>query len=290
MNALPRHTLTRIIAKHGRAICDSPKRLEALLRDLCGADRREVNILVGAMEERVAADLLRAGASVPREVMLAQLIARLENDLAYTQEAARWAVDSWAVALGVLSEAEFEARAQIEQAKGRQDSTTHLEQSSSQFPPPNILIPTAQQQQRQPPSLSTQSRANAAPPNPPTKQQSPPDIVSPQSQRASQTAPFRPAPPPAAKQTVPAQIVNAPQSSRAKIFLPPLSPKASPVNQTPQTQEPPRRRRRSVLRGCFIMLLLIVVLLVGAIFVVPAIITILREEQSQPSINDPPGH
>ncbi|MEJ7616941.1 MAG: hypothetical protein WKF30_08280 [Pyrinomonadaceae bacterium] len=119
MNALPRQTLARIVARHGRKIYDSPRRLEALLRDLCGAHRREINVLVGALEERVAADLMRSGNSVPREVVLAQLVKRLRDNLAYTPEAARWAVDSWAVALGVLSEAELAAREQEEAARAR---------------------------------------------------------------------------------------------------------------------------------------------------------------------------
>jgi hypothetical protein len=58
MNDLPRRTLSRIVARHGREICDAPKRLEALLRDVCGGHRREINIIVGALEERVAADLI----------------------------------------------------------------------------------------------------------------------------------------------------------------------------------------------------------------------------------------
>ena len=82
-------TLARIIAKHGRGICDTPKRVEALLRDLCGAYRREINIVMGALEERVAADLMTAGKSaVPRAAILARLAARLRDNLAYTPEAA----------------------------------------------------------------------------------------------------------------------------------------------------------------------------------------------------------
>lgn len=87
MNDLPRHTLSRIIAEHGRGICDAPKRVEALLRDLCGAHRREINIITGALEERVPADLIAVGNStVPRDVSLARLAARLRDNLAYTPE------------------------------------------------------------------------------------------------------------------------------------------------------------------------------------------------------------
>lgn len=89
MNDQSRHTLSRIIAQHDRGICDAPKRIEVLLRDLCGAHRREINIITGALEKRVATDLIAAGNSVPRDALLARLAVRLRDDLAYTPGAAR---------------------------------------------------------------------------------------------------------------------------------------------------------------------------------------------------------
>jgi hypothetical protein len=55
-------------------------------------------------------------------------------------------------------------------------------------------------------------------------------------------------------------------------------------------QPPPARdatRRGLTLRGCLIGVVLIIVLIVAAVFVVPAVIMILKEEQAQPSINNP---
>jgi hypothetical protein len=46
-------------------------------------------------------------------------------------------------------------------------------------------------------------------------------------------------------------------------------------------------RRGLTLRGCLIGVLLVIVLVVAAVFVVPAVIMVLKEEQAQPSINDP---
>ncbi|MDQ3255978.1 MAG: hypothetical protein M3R15_19120, partial [Acidobacteriota bacterium] len=129
---MPRHTLTRLIAKHGRGICDSPKRIEALLRDLCGSHRREINILIGALEERVATDLIRTGKSVPRDVLLAKLANRLQDNRAYTPEAASWAVDCWAVALGILSETEFAARVQSRTANTTPSTLADPGQTDSQ--------------------------------------------------------------------------------------------------------------------------------------------------------------
>jgi len=109
MHNLPREKLREIVARHGRSVADEPRRCEGLLRDHCGAYRREIAVLVGALEERVAADLLAAGEGMPREVLLARLARRLHDNVAMEEAAARWAVHSWALALGAVSGAELEA-------------------------------------------------------------------------------------------------------------------------------------------------------------------------------------
>src|SRR3712207_659269 len=107
MNEAPRRTLRELIARHGPGLCSDARRCEGLLRDLCGAHRREINILVNALKERVPLDLLAAKGSIPRGLLLTRLARRLEEQLALTEEAARWAVDSWALALGVVTDAEL---------------------------------------------------------------------------------------------------------------------------------------------------------------------------------------
>lgn len=106
MNDLPRQKLCELIATYGRSLCDDPRRCGALLRDyLRGQYRREVYVLIGALKEGVAADLL-ASQRVPHEVLLAHLTKRLHDNLALAEDAARWAVESWALALGVISSSE----------------------------------------------------------------------------------------------------------------------------------------------------------------------------------------
>jgi hypothetical protein len=250
MNDLPRQTLSRIIAKHGTGICDAPKRLEALLRDLCGAQRREINIIMGALEERVAADLIATGNAVPRDVLFARLAARLRDNLAYTPEAARWGVETWAVALGVLSEAELQERART---KALEDNKSNADVRATR--------PTGANPQ------------TASPQRPPQQQR----------QRATTNAPL-----PQPSQPSPPQSVR-PNRARRMPNLPPDTTVPEPPQQDvlPPPQSGRRPRRGFTLRGCVIMLTLIVLLIVAAVFIVPAIIMVLREEQSQPSINDP---
>ncbi|MEO6723665.1 MAG: right-handed parallel beta-helix repeat-containing protein [Blastocatellia bacterium] len=109
MNDLPRQALSEIVARHGRSVAGEARRVEGLLRDYCGAYRREIAVLVNAVEERVTADLLAIGAGLPRQALLARLTHRLHDNLAMDTTAAKWAVNSWALALGVMTSAELEA-------------------------------------------------------------------------------------------------------------------------------------------------------------------------------------
>jgi hypothetical protein len=107
MNELPRRKLLEIVARHGRSIIENPRRLEGLLRDYCGAYRREISVLVMAVEEHAVLDMLAASASLPRKVLLARLAQRLCDNLALSAEAALWSIESWALALGIIPEAEI---------------------------------------------------------------------------------------------------------------------------------------------------------------------------------------
>lgn len=107
MNELPRQKLFEIVAKHGQDVVTNPRRLEALLRDYCGGFRREISVLVMAVEEHAVSDLLAASANQPRKVLLARLARRLCDNLGLSEAAAIWSIDSWALALGIISDAEI---------------------------------------------------------------------------------------------------------------------------------------------------------------------------------------
>ncbi|WP_295437524.1 formylglycine-generating enzyme family protein [uncultured Thiodictyon sp.] len=98
-----RDTLRQLIARYGHSLCDDPRRCEAMLRDLCGQHKREVFILVSALRQRVAADLLGGSGALPTPLLLGRLRKRLEDELALTGEAAHWAVETWALALGIIA-------------------------------------------------------------------------------------------------------------------------------------------------------------------------------------------
>src|SRR5215510_13255519 len=103
MDATPRQKLRELITTYGHTVLDDPGRCEGLLRDVCGQYRREITVLVSALKEGVGTELLTASEGVPIEVLLARQTQRLQDDLGLTADAGRWAVESWALALGRLS-------------------------------------------------------------------------------------------------------------------------------------------------------------------------------------------
>lgn len=109
MSKRPRETLAELLATHGVSLCDDPRRVAAFLSDLCGEEKREISVLVAALEEKVAKDLLASQDGVPREVVLARLTDRLVKNRAIVEQAARQAVETWGLVLGVVSAGDLTA-------------------------------------------------------------------------------------------------------------------------------------------------------------------------------------
>jgi len=106
MNAPYGPMLQEILNRFGQEICDDPARLRAALGDYAGMWRldrpqREIRLLVYAAEERVPEDLLRVQDRSLREVLIRRLATRLQASFGVTAEHARWAVETWACALGL---------------------------------------------------------------------------------------------------------------------------------------------------------------------------------------------
>jgi len=92
-----RATLRQLILDHGRTLATDPRRCEAMLRDLCADQRREVNLLINALREQIGADLLATRSAEPVAMRLARLSRRLEDHLSLKPAAA-----AWALVLGVI--------------------------------------------------------------------------------------------------------------------------------------------------------------------------------------------
>ena len=132
MNDLPRQKLREIVARDGRLIVENPRRAESLLRDYCGEFRREISVLTMALEEHAVADMLAAPVSLPRKVLLARLAQRLCDNLALSEAAAAWSIETWALSFGVISEAELKM---IEAE--RAEKQNQVEQTEAIYKTPN---------------------------------------------------------------------------------------------------------------------------------------------------------
>jgi hypothetical protein len=104
MDAFARKQLVALLASHGQNICTDPRRLRALLDDECPSLKREVNVLIAALEQRIPHEIMSASHQLPWPLFSARLIQRLVAERAMEEVAARWAVDSWGVGLGRVSE------------------------------------------------------------------------------------------------------------------------------------------------------------------------------------------
>ncbi len=98
MTDLLRRKLCDIVAAHGSAVADDPGRCAQLLRQAAPEDGAGVEALLRALEARVPARL--ALLTEPLAPLTSGLVRRLVDEQGLSEEAARWAVESWAVALG----------------------------------------------------------------------------------------------------------------------------------------------------------------------------------------------
>ncbi len=144
MNDLARGQLCRILAKYGRGICDEPKRLRALLADLCPALKLEVNLLASAVEHRVVTELLHMSANVPWQAVSGRLTRRMADDLGVNEDLARWTINTWSMALGLIPSAPLPGQAtspqQTVQAPVASPASARPRSYPSPKLPPNLTL------------------------------------------------------------------------------------------------------------------------------------------------------
>jgi len=96
-----RQTPIELRRERGVSLLKDPDRLESHLCDLAPGKHAEIHCLVAAVREGVVTDLLSASGAVPIDALIPRLSARLQQRTAMNPEAARWAVRSLALALGL---------------------------------------------------------------------------------------------------------------------------------------------------------------------------------------------
>ncbi len=100
MNELLRQKLCDIVTAHGPAVADDPRRCGDLLRQAAPEDGAGVEALLRALAARVPARLALLTEPLALAPLTSGLVRRLVDEQGLSEEEARWAVESWAVALG----------------------------------------------------------------------------------------------------------------------------------------------------------------------------------------------
>jgi hypothetical protein len=106
----PAAKLAELIKRHGRPVLDNPEHLEGILRNECAGQPRDIHVLMVALRNGIPARLLKANTSsgVPLQYLSAPMTRTLEDDCGLDADVARWSVNSWSLALGLVQPADHE--------------------------------------------------------------------------------------------------------------------------------------------------------------------------------------
>lgn len=104
MSDVIRQSLRTLLAENTAAICHDAKLLEKLLTQDCPRFPTQVRLLVLAQKNEIVADLLALPDGTAWASASAPLVQRLQEAGRLPERDARWAVETWAVALELIPE------------------------------------------------------------------------------------------------------------------------------------------------------------------------------------------
>jgi hypothetical protein len=100
MNDQAREVLTRVLATYGPSICQTPRSCELFLRQECAAYPEESRVLIHALRQGVATELMRyRPPDKPWEAFFGELRSNLARS-GLKESEGNWAIDVWARVLG----------------------------------------------------------------------------------------------------------------------------------------------------------------------------------------------
>ncbi len=101
MNNEVREKLKELVKTYGVELCTDIRKTEGLLRDHCGGHKREIAVLVSAIKHRIPEEILITKGKSIDQLQFSRLVKRLQDNEATVEECAKWAVESWIVALSM---------------------------------------------------------------------------------------------------------------------------------------------------------------------------------------------
>lgn len=97
-----RDVLRTLVARQCFPLWDSFETYERALGAQCPDRSREIALIVLALQNGIVSEMFRLRNRLILSILLPKLIRWLERQSDLTQHEAKWAVDSWAIALGLL--------------------------------------------------------------------------------------------------------------------------------------------------------------------------------------------
>jgi outer membrane lipoprotein SlyB len=140
-------TLRSLVDRYGVTLLGESGRLRGLLQDECPQAKREISVLLQALEERVPQDLLRVHSGEPIASLSPRLVKRLSDEKAMSPQASRWAVATWAQGLGLDVALGMHAEAAITDDTTQRAAPNVLMAANEEFsdqvnvPPPPRKVP-----------------------------------------------------------------------------------------------------------------------------------------------------
>ncbi|WP_347990344.1 tetratricopeptide repeat protein [Methylomonas sp. AM2-LC] len=126
----PRAQLCFILEQYGRVLINEPKRCRGMLKDLAPHHTRETNLLITALEQKIADELLKPNPLISVDMQIERLAKRLHDNLGTQLEFAYWAVESWALALNVIHQPLLKQNDMAEDAYRYEKSISQLKQTA----------------------------------------------------------------------------------------------------------------------------------------------------------------
>lgn len=152
-----RRTLSGILREYGVGVCEPPSCVRNFLCDLCPTEKSDINLLITTLTACSLA-YFQAIKKGHAEKLLIVRIESLQYDLSITTEAVHWAVETWALALGVVDKPLPPISIPVQKNADAQSFPAFR-----MFPPEAAEVPLALSLDQTVPSVPNQSFSPAVP-------------------------------------------------------------------------------------------------------------------------------
>jgi len=97
--------LCEVISRYGISVCDEPRKVKGLLLDLSlGENKKEINILIMLLDEKIPQDLLSGKDAIPYELLSNKASMKILSNHALDKSSVQWAINCWAFALQIIND------------------------------------------------------------------------------------------------------------------------------------------------------------------------------------------